>query len=137
EVLTFFSSNRNLLDYFGTFMDSYSKLILGTRDKDTAFFINPRTNKNEIYFHFIPNNIEYEFSWNYTELEQKHIKLFFHGQELFTFDIQFGNEELLKELLMDFKDYLMKNGNVNIDSEILINHPQKGILKLNEDKLHT
>lgn len=126
EVLSFFSDNKYLIQYFNDFINNYSKLKLDVKDNDTAYFINPLTGKNEIYFHFLPNNVDDEFQYNYSEEEKKKIKLFFKKETINMFDIQYKNEFFVKEMLDDFKAYL--NNIIGYSSKILISHPFNGLV---------
>lgn len=134
EVLSFFSSRKNLVDYFSSFINNHHKLVLGVKDEDTLYFVNPRTNRNEIYFHFVPNDIEHDFSFNYSETERKNIENFFGRREFFSFDIQFRDEKFISEFLKDFSNYLEANGWEDRETQILISHPHKGIVTFDKIK---
>jgi len=129
EVLSFISSEKCLIEYFGSFMLGYERLSKDFTDQDTVFYVNPKTGRNEIYFHFLPTNLEEEFTYNYTEEDQTIIKSFFGEGKLHSFDIQFGNEEILNDLLNSFINYLRRKG-YNFYNKTLISHPFKGIVNI-------
>lgn len=126
EILSFFSANNETLNLFSEFIYSYPKVKLSGKDNDTAYFTRNK-NHNEIYFHFIPDEIEEEFSYNYTEEEQALISSHFGNKKFFLFDISFRNELFLSEMLIDFKCYLINQD--RMEQDILISHPHKGIIK--------
>jgi len=129
EVLSFITSDIKIIGYFKDFIQSYPKLKFESKDDDTEYYINPITGRNEIYFHFIPNDIEKEFEYNYTQEVQNIIKSYFALKDLMTFDIQFKDEALLDSLLDGFNHYL-KSKNPQLNGEVLVSNPQKGIKKL-------
>jgi len=131
EVLCFFSSDNNLISHLESFLNCYAGLVLGFRDKDTAYYENPKTNRNEIYFHFIPNALEHQFAINYTRAEENHIRNFFEERDVCSFDIQYRDERFLIELLKKWKYYLEAQG-VAVDKQILIDHPHRGVLRFSE-----
>lgn len=126
EVLTIFTNDKEILNIFFEFIHSYSKLIKDCEDHNTIFFVNPETNRNEIYYHFLENDIECEFSYNYSLESQTIIKEYFDKDVFYFFDIQFKSEIFLDNMLNDFKLYLNKK---NKNTKILVDHPHKGLLK--------
>lgn len=128
EVLSFITKSPDFIDKFGSFLKAYNNLILGDQDIDTLYFINPKIGCNVIYFHFVPNNLEEEFSYNYTNKEQEEIIKYLGNGEIHLFDIQFRDEVFLMQLLKDFKEYLIFQTEYSSDN-ILISHPHKGIQK--------
>ena len=131
EVLTFFSSNKHLVNYLGDFLKNYPKLSFSSESEDTIYFKNPKTGKNEIYLHFIHHDINHEFTRDYTCEEQNFIEQKFKGQGFFFFDIQFKDESFLHDLLITFKKYLIDFDDA-IQSDILLSHPHKGLLNLDQ-----
>lgn len=130
EVLSFITQNPNFIDKLSIFLKEYDSLIFDCQNDDTQYFINSKTKKNEIYLHFLPNDLEYEFSYNYTKKEQQRIVDYLGNDKLYLFDIQFKDEVFLCKLLNDFKDYLNHQNTVNQLDKSLTSHPQKGIIKL-------
>jgi hypothetical protein len=63
EVASLFTSNPDILKIFDEYIFGYSELKLS--DKDTAYFKSEETGKNEVYYHFKPNNVEEEFAYYY------------------------------------------------------------------------
>lgn len=129
EVLSFITQYPDFMDKLSAFLKEYNDLILDYQDDGTQYFINSKTKKYEIYLHFLPNDLEYEFSYNYTKEEQQEIEGYLGNESLYLFDIQFRDEVFLQQLLNDFKNYLNLQ-NVNRLDNILISHPQKGMIKL-------
>lgn len=131
EVLSFFSDDENIVSYFTDFMTEYQKLILGDQDDDTLFFLNPKTGKNELYVHFKLNDVEHEFTYNYSNDESSFIKSFFRGERsIFSFDIQYHDEEILKELLKGFKLYIKSKNQSERKVMILLSHPRQGVIDI-------
>lgn len=128
EVLSFITQENDFADRFGAFLAGYKNLILQSQDNDTLYFVNPETGKNEIYFHFLPNNTDYEFSYNYTKEELEEIINYFGNENICLFDIQFRDETFLQQLLKDFNDYLNLNYK-NRSDKVMISHSLNGIMK--------
>lgn len=126
EVLTFITQTRDLIERFSSFLKGHDELVLKGQDDDTLYFARRGTNRNEIYFHFLPADIESEFSYNYNIEEQLEIKRFLDSGKLSAFDIQFRDEIFLQQLLKDFKNYLTKQMHLSSNEIIIISHPHKG-----------
>ncbi|PLK43914.1 hypothetical protein [Emticicia sp. TH156] len=129
EVLSFFSKDKEFVHKLDNFLLSYPSLELDSEFSDTKYFLNIKTKRNEIYFHFLFNNVGHEFVRDYTEEEQKYIKGFFDNEKFYFFDIQFRNEKFIQQLLQDFKGYLNRYNGYQ-ENSVLINHPHKGIMLL-------
>lgn len=127
EVLSIFSSNSELVNLFDDFMANYNLVKLSSKDADTKCFTRPNSDRNEIYFHYLLNNIEDEFSYNYSEDEQKEILDYFETSDFYLFDIQYKDELFLNNLILDFQNYL-KDRNEYDKQKILINHNTVGIV---------
>ncbi len=132
EVLSFFLTESNLVNYFGDFINNYPRLVLKSRDADTAFYSKSQKNKHEIYFHFIPYNIEYEV---YTDEEKAYIKHFFSDRHISSFDIQYRDEVFLRQFLKDFKHFLSEK-EIDIAQQMLIGHPHNGVLSFDNFTTH-
>jgi hypothetical protein len=128
EVLSLFFENKAFVKNFETFLLEYKKLNFVNKDEDTLYFENPKTKRNEIYFHFLLNDLDYEFSYNYSEEDIQKIKNGFRNSKMYSFDIQYKDEEFLQQLIIDLKKFIVDNDDFNLD-KILISHPHKGIMK--------
>lgn len=128
EVLSLFFENKAFVKYFETFLFDYKKLNFVKKDEDTLYFENPKTKRNEIYFHFLLNDLDYEFSYNYSEEDIHKIKDGFGNSKIYSFDIQFKDEAFLQQLILDFKNFIVNNDDFDLD-KILISHPHKGVMK--------
>ena len=104
EVLSFFSNNSELVNLFDDFITNSKLVKLSSKDADTKYFTKPNSDRNEIYFHYLLNNIEDEFSYNYSEDEQKEILDYFETLDFYLFDIQYKDELFLKNLILDFQN---------------------------------
>lgn len=131
EVLSFIISDQLIIDCFRCFIKSYNKLEFSNQDIDTEFYTDPSSGRNEIYFHFIPNDTEEELVLQYTNEEQDKIRTYFFGKNIFIFDIQYRDEIVLNDLLDNFNDYL-KNKEIGLNKEVLLSHPFEGIKCLEE-----
>jgi|LauGreDrversion4_2_1035121.scaffolds.fasta_scaffold14863_9 hypothetical protein len=129
EVLSIFSSNSELVNLFDDFMANYDLVKLSSKDADTKYYTKPNLDRNEIYFHYLINNIKDEFSYNYSEDEQKEILDYFEASDFYLFDIQYKDELFLNNLILDFQNYL-KYINEYDKQKILINHNKMGIVPL-------
>jgi hypothetical protein len=127
EVLSFFSNNSELVNLFDDFITNSKLVKLSSKDADTKYFTKPNSDRNEIYFHYLLNNIEDEFSYNYSEDEQKEIREYFGTSNFYLFDIQYKDELFLQSLLSDFQNYL-KDRNKFDEQKILLNHNTKGVI---------
>jgi hypothetical protein len=108
-------------------MANSNLVILSSKDADTNYYTKPNSDRNEIYFHYLLNNIEDEFSYNYSEDEQKEILYYFETSNFYLFDIQYRDELFLNKLILDFQKYL-KDINEYDNQKILINHNKMGIV---------
>lgn len=116
-----------MINDFQSFLKTYDGLALDRQDADTLYLINSHTRRHEIYLHFMSNNIEDEFSYNYTTEDQKKIVCLLGSGEINSFDIQFRNETLLQHLLSDFKEYLMLHHHYQFGNT-LVSHPLHGVV---------
>lgn len=128
EVLSFITKRSDFTGMIRSFFKDYYCLILDNQDDNTQYFTNAKTGRNEIYFHFVADHADDEFSYNYTDQEKEEIIKYLGHEEIHIFDIQFRDEVFLQQLLKDFKEYLNYQTEYSSDS-ILISHPHKGILK--------
>lgn len=131
EVLSIFSNNKSVVDLFDDFILHYHSLKLDTECEDTKYFINLKTGRNEIYFHFIFNSKKHELIRDYTKKEQKFIFDFFENKEFYFFDIQYRDELFLNNLLIDFQNFIKDSSKFDLQ-KILINHCIKGIVPLQD-----
>lgn len=129
EVLSFIVSDKIILEHFRSFIKSYNQLSFDCSDNDTEYYTNPRTGKNEIYFHFISNSVEEEFKYNYTKEEQEGIKKYFGDISLFIFEIQFKNEAIVNALLNGFNTFLRSKEN-NANTKVLLSYPNNSLIPL-------
>lgn len=128
EVLTIFSNNKNIVGLFDDFLSNYKLIKLDTECDDTKYFINLKTGRNEIYFHFIFSDIEHELIRDYTGKEREFISDFFENKKFYFFDIQYRDELFLNNLLIDF---LKDRSKLDLQ-KILLNHSIKGIVPLKD-----
>jgi hypothetical protein len=127
EVLTFFTINKEILNAFDKFIYEYDKLVLSSKDDDTAYF---KLNGNsEIYYHFVLNDIEEEFSYNYSEKDITTIKLFFGKEDFYSFDLSYRQESFLRKFIIDFKNHLSQKAK-KLENEVLLSHPHLGLMTL-------
>jgi hypothetical protein len=77
------------------------------------------------------NDIEEEFSFNYTENEQQAIKDYFGDSDFYLFDIQYKDELFLNNLLIDFQNFLKDRSELDFQ-KILLNHNIKGVVPLQD-----
>jgi hypothetical protein len=127
EVLTFFSNNIEFVNQFDKFICNYYNLNLDSQDADTKYFTRKNTNINEIYFHFLLNDVSVEFSYNYTSEEKKKIEDYFGEYEIYSFDIQYRNEKFLEVLLNDFRCFLTELNNAR-KLKLIIHHTRMGLI---------
>ena len=88
--------------------------------------------KHRLFYHYKPNDAKHEFSYNYSESDIDEIKKRCVDKSILMFDMSYRPEELLIELLKEFKSYIKKH-NEELLSDILISHPFDGLKKLNTD----
>jgi hypothetical protein len=131
EILPFFSNSSDFVNLFNDFIDNYPAVKLSDQDVDTKFYIKVNSDRNEIYFHYLLNDIEEEFSYNYTENEQQAIKDYFGDSDFYLFDIQYKDELFLNNLLIDFQNFLKDRSELDFQ-KILLNHNIKGVVPLQD-----
>ncbi|CAM3829513.1 hypothetical protein FLBR109950_03755 [Flavobacterium branchiophilum] len=113
KILTFFAKDKSLIDVFKVFLLTNTKLMKDFEDKDTIYFINSKTKRNEIYFHFIYNDRKMEFIRDYSVTNQKIIEKHFDDENFYFFDIQYKDVLFLNSLLIDFKKYIANDDKLN------------------------
>jgi hypothetical protein len=132
EVTTIITSNKEVIRLFDTFIFSFPIFQLNFKDDDTAYFANIQNSKDMLFYHFILNDVEHEFSYNYKEAEISFIKRFFDKKEIYMVDLSYKAESTLTQLFKDFKKHLIERDKTLI-SEVLISHPFNGIRVLEYD----
>lgn len=126
EVISIFTSERELVNLFYEFINSFDRFSLSTIDKDTAYFVNKENGKNEIYFHFELNDVENELSYNYSEKDVEYIKKYFDGFPIFLFDVSFRDKFILNDLLQAFASFLREKKKITVE-KMLLSHPFDGL----------
>lgn len=127
EVATLFTSTSEVISLFDEFIYSYPKIVLEGKDADTAYFNDPETGKRQLYYHYKLNDVNYEFSYNYSEDDIAVLKRDLVGDQIYCFDLSFRSNDFLRMLLVDFVEYLKHTGK-ELTSDIIISHPDKGLL---------
>ena len=128
NVLTFFTSQKEIMDDLDSFLYTYPKLRFQHKDNDTAYFLDQKKFSLGILFHFEPCDVGYELSTYFTEdYVRERIHSFFGNKEYYIFDISYRGEERLSTLLKDFKEYLKSKGR-NFEGGILLHHDLNGFL---------
>lgn len=130
EVATIITSSKEVIALFDKFIYSKKLLRLTHKDQDTAYFENVENDKLMLYYHYILNDPEKEFSYNYPEEEVTAIKEYYGLKPFFMFDLSYRTEALLAELLSSFYVFLIDN--VVSPSDVLISHPFDGLKKFDE-----
>ncbi len=133
EVLSFITSNAEVIDLFKEFIHSYDKLLLQKEDNDTSYFSKKGDNRLEIYYHYQLNDVSEEFSYNYTKEDIDKIRSFFTDKELFIFDLSFRDENFLRDMIGDFQQYLHLHEKKHLISDVLLSHPFNGIIRLSKN----
>jgi hypothetical protein len=126
-MLSIFSENEDFVKHFDDFICNYDKLCLANQNEDTKYFTNVITNRNEIYFHYLLNSVEYEFSYNYSDKQKQSIKDFFGTSVFYLFDIQYRDELFLKSLMLDFHYYLKRRKEC-LQQKVLLYHSVRNII---------
>jgi hypothetical protein len=129
KVASIITAKKSIVSLFEEFVLSYNKLQLKEKDGDTFYFSNYSNHKLEIYYHYILNNVQEEFSYNYNEGDRNKIKQAFKEDELFIFDISYRDEIFFKQLLKDFGHFLYQKNDIE---HVLISHPNEGVKKLSD-----
>jgi len=129
EVFSIIASKEDIKDLFKKFIYNYSDLKLNYEDSDTAYFINPITEKNEIYFHNEFDN-EDDYDVNFSDSEKEIIEKYFDNKTFYIFDLQFKSEVFLNKILQDFRTFIEKQDFLLAEEiKILCSHPKKGLFK--------
>lgn len=129
EVFSIIASKEDIKDLFKKFIYNYSDLKLNYEDSDTAYFINPITEKNEIYFHNEFDN-EDDYDVNFSDSEKEIIEKYFDNKTFYIFDLQFKSEVFLNKILQDFRTFIKKQDFLLAEEiKILCSHPKKGLFK--------
>ena len=118
EVASLFTNRKSDVEKFEEYLKINSGLVCLKRDQDTAYFSNKTNNINELYYHFELNDIEEEFSYNYSEDDAKFINAFFGKGDYFLIDISYRNSQKLINLLNKF--YLDLESDFSFDHKVLL-----------------
>jgi hypothetical protein len=124
EVFTIISTNKNVKKLFFDFLQSNNTLVRSGKDIDKIYYQYKFDHRCRLYFYYEYLDFNDELRYNYDEADRKKIKNAFNTTELYAFDISY-NCELIEGILEGFREYLKKK---NIDFEILISHPFKGVI---------
>ncbi|MCL1035523.1 hypothetical protein CMU59_18125 [Elizabethkingia anophelis] len=127
EIFSIITNEQDILTKFDEFIYIYPKIKFSSKDEDTAYFTNFNDGRNEIYYHFKVENLE-EIRFNYSESDITFLEKEF-GSDFYIIDLQYRNEDIIKELLYDFNTYLSTNYHNYSDKKIIYNHPIKGFVK--------
>lgn len=131
EVASFVTSSRKKCISLENYILTYDKLVLRHRDEDTIYFIAKDTGRNEIYYHF-GRNANSELAFNFDSSVVDKIKEHFKGLEIFLIDFSFKRNVFFENFISDFIQSLQINEKNDMCCDILLDHPHKGLLCLNE-----
>lgn len=126
EVLTFFSSEELVFKQFEGFLFSYKLLKLENEDIDTYYFGGTETEKIEVLYHFVANDFEYEFSYNYIESDKQTVLNYFGDKKFEFIDLSYRSESFLLHLMRDF--FIYSEFRKEDYNTILFSHPFKGFV---------
>ena len=129
EVATIITSSKDTISLFDKFIYSYPRLNLYAKDYDTAFFRNVLNDRDKIWYHYVLNDVEDEFGYNYPEEEIEIIKKHFGQRDILMFSLSYSTENLLLQVLDAFRTYISER-NEELLRDILIRHPFDGIKNL-------
>jgi len=132
EVVTIFTSHKEVLHLFEQFIYSYPRLYLTYRDDDTAYFEGINDDKSQLYYHYKLNDPEHEFSYNYSAEDVAVLRKFYINKHIFMFDMSYKPENLLTEILKAFRTYI-KSRNENLLPDVMISHTFDGLKILEKD----
>lgn len=123
EVFSIITNDKEVLIQLDNFIFNYPKLQCCFKDNNTAYFMNPIDNRNEIYYHYVPIDDKDLFN-EFTLSEIDNLKSLFKDTFIIV-DLQYRNELFLDNFIKDFKLYLKERRN---SSKIIYYHPFKGFL---------
>lgn len=126
EVVSFLSNKIEFLEFFREFVNSYPTIKLSTIDIDTAFYTTDKTGSNEIYFHFVLDQLTIKELSEYNEEERFIINKYFTGCSIYFFDIQYRNETFFKQFVQNFTEFISPKDNC----KVVMHHPFEGLLIL-------
>jgi hypothetical protein len=132
EVASFITSNQKTRIILENYLLTYDKLILKHKDEDTIYFVAKDTGRDEIYYHF-DNNASYELAFNFDSLVVDKISEYFKGREIFLIDFSFKRDVFFEDFINDFIHSLQINEKNEMYCDILLDHPHKGLFRLNEE----
>jgi hypothetical protein len=129
EVASIFSSEKEFVNLFYKFTKSYEKLYQSGEDDDTAYFENKESGKNELFLHFELDDVEHEFSYNYSEEVVEGIRKYFDGYSIYLFHISYKGNLFLKDFFKSFINFLQKQNDFTL-TKILLHHPFDGLIPI-------
>ncbi|HSZ31888.1 MAG TPA: hypothetical protein VK772_01185 [Puia sp.] len=129
EAAAIFSSEKGLVNLFYKFTNSYDKLCLSSKDNDTAYFENKESGKNEIFLHYVLDDVEYEFSYNFSEEDVEEIRKYFKGYPIYLFYISYRGNLFLEEFFQSFVYFLEQQEDFRL-VKVLLHHPFDGLIPI-------
>jgi hypothetical protein len=129
EVAAIFSSEKELVNLFYKFTNSYDKLYLSAKDNDTAYFENRDSGRNEIFLHFELDDVEHEFSYNFSQEDVEEIRNYFTGYSIYLFYISYRGNLFFEEYFQSFVTYLQQQNDFTL-TKIILHHPFDGIIPI-------
>jgi hypothetical protein len=103
--------------------------MLKYKDLDTIYLDTKDTARNELYYHF-NNDVRTELAFNFDALIADKIRAYFGGKEMLLNNISFRRASLI----CDFISSLCTGKESNVCSDLLLDHPHKGLLRVDEDR---
>jgi hypothetical protein len=132
EVISIVTSNKKIESLLLVFLLESDLISYSSRDNDICYFVNRKTKKYEIYFHF-NNNIDEEFSYNFLPEYINYINNYFSIHKLTLIDISFKNHNLIKKIMDCFFNTIIEQGKIQ-ESEIIIDDPFMGLMNFSNGK---
>ncbi len=102
EVASLLTNCEADISQIEKYLNNCSNLKYMRRDNDTVYYSGKKAKTHELYFHFMPNNIDEEFSYNYSDRDIRYIRKFFNDEKFFLVDISYRHYDLIVDLLKDF-----------------------------------
>ena len=132
NIASIITSEINCIKLFEQFLLSYKTLTYLYKDSDTMFFSEAGKKTHAIYYHFELVDVDHDLTFNYTKEAISGIKKVFGDAQLFIVDISYNREDLLKEIMRDYRNYLANSEHEQMISLLLLTVPGIDLVSLDD-----
>lgn len=129
EIFTIFSNREDIAELFVSYLKASPLVSERAVDQDTIYFSKKGGDRNEMYVHFVLNDIDHDLDINYSPAEKDQILSFFKDEQFYAFDISVRDKEFWKKIEAGFILFLQTIFRDDARMKLLISDPFGGLFK--------